>query len=479
MEKMSIKKASLIYGCAKYSTIILNMLLTAILSRLLTPNDYGIVAIITVFTSLFSVLSNLGIGPAVIYHKEIKQEQLQEIFNFSIRISLILTGIFALLSYPISVIYKDNVYIALTLLLSVSVFFNAANMVPNAVLLRDKRFIVVGIRMIISTILSGVIAVIAAFLGAKYYTLVLQSILSAAITFFWNLKGSRLRLGLKCNKSSVNIVKQYSLEQFGFNICIYIVQNIDNMLIGARMGNEALGFYNKGYTLSRYPVNNIGYVITPVLQPILTDYRENKEYIYKKFVDLFKAISLIGVFLSVVCIWAGRELILCFFGNQWEQAVVPFQIMSFGMWSQLVNTLFGSIYQSIGCTRQMLRSGILFTACSVLAVIVGVLSNSIACVAVLMTICTYIKFFSEVFFLIKMSMGFSVLRFLAKLIPDLALAVVLFSVAVCVGPLTMDNLFLGAAIKTFILGLVFLLFLVLSKQYKYLLIILPKKFRKS
>ena len=84
-------------------------------------------------------------------------------------------------------------------------FFNAANMVSNAVLLRDKRYIVVGVRMIIGTIISGVVAVIAAFMGAKYYTLVLQSILSAAITFFWNLKGSRLHFGsgISCSIKTV------------------------------------------------------------------------------------------------------------------------------------------------------------------------------------------------------------------------------------------------------------------------------------
>lgn len=475
MRNMSIKRASLIYGGAKYSTVLLNMILAAILSRLLTPNDYGIVAIVTVFTSLFSVLSNLGIGPAVIYHKEIDNDQLQEVFNFSLRMSFALSLVFAVLSIPISVIYKDSVYIPITLVLSVSVFFNAANMVPNAVLLRDKNFFTVGLRMILSTLISGIIAVVLAYSGAKYYSLVIQSVLSAFINFAWNMKGSGLRFGFSYQRKSIEIIKDYSLNQFGFNLCVYIVQNVDNMLVGAYMGNETLGYYNKGFTLSRYPVNNIGYVVTPVLQPILTDYKDDKEYLYKKFVEIFKLISLIGIPLSVISVWAGKELILCYFGNQWANAVVPFQIMSFGMWSQLVNTIFGSIYQSLGTTKQMFRSGIVFTVCTIFAVFIGIALKSIIWVAVFMTLCTYVKFASEVYFLIKKSFGFSVKDFLRNLIPELCITIAMAIVVCVIGEFHNVGLFLSLILKCIVVVFAYMIMLILTKQYKYFLPLLPNR----
>ena len=80
---ITVKKATIIYGAAKYSTIIVQLVVTAILSRLLTPNDYGVVAVVTVFTTLFTTLSNLGLGTAVTQYKELSENEIQDIFTFS------------------------------------------------------------------------------------------------------------------------------------------------------------------------------------------------------------------------------------------------------------------------------------------------------------------------------------------------------------------------------------------------------------
>ena len=85
---VSIKKAALITGISKYVNVFLGIIFSAILSRILSPNDYGIVAIITVFTTFFSVLSNFGLSAAIIQNKDFSQHDIDSLFSYSIILAI-------------------------------------------------------------------------------------------------------------------------------------------------------------------------------------------------------------------------------------------------------------------------------------------------------------------------------------------------------------------------------------------------------
>lgn len=478
-KSISIKKATGIYGVAKYSTILIQLVISAVLSRILTPSDYGIVAVVTVFTTLFTTLANLGLGTAVTQFKDLSRKDVQDIFTFSEYFSVTLAVIFAIAAYPIAVFYNDMVYVPIVLMLTISILFNALNMIPNALLLREKEFLKVGIRMIVATAASGLVAIILAFCGAKYYALVIQSILNAFITFVWNYHGSGLKFKVKFSYEPIKHVKSYSLNQFLYNMANYFAQNLDNLLTGKIMGNEMLAYYNKGYTLMRYPVTNIAHVITPVLHPILSDHQNNKKYIYDEFVKISKILSLLGIFITAFCFWADTEIIVCYFGDQWYDAVEPFKWLSTCICVQLLNALFGSIYQSLGCTRQMLRSGMFHISISLLAIFMGAYTKNITLMAIFVSASMFVKFFIECYFLIKKSFGFSVFGFLKSFIPDCLIFAIMFGAFSIIGDFKQRGLWASLFIKLGIACAVFLILLIVTKQLHYLSAIIPAKFRRK
>ena len=183
MGEASIKKASLITGVSKYINIFLGILFSAILSRILTPNDYGIVAIVTVFSSFFIVLSNCGLGIAVIQRKEFCQDDVNSLFTFSIYFGLALTFVFILLAYPICLFFNNKVYLPICLLLSVSIFFNSINAIPDGLLRREKKFFLIGLRLIVVSLLTYGITIVLAIFNFKYYALVIQSVVSSLLIF--------------------------------------------------------------------------------------------------------------------------------------------------------------------------------------------------------------------------------------------------------------------------------------------------------
>ena len=99
MRGISIKKAALINAVSKYSVVIFSIIFNAILARIVTPDQFGIVAVITVFTNFFGVLADMGIGTAVIQNKELTEYDINHIFTFTIYIGFALGLIFVGVSF--------------------------------------------------------------------------------------------------------------------------------------------------------------------------------------------------------------------------------------------------------------------------------------------------------------------------------------------------------------------------------------------
>ena len=91
---MGLRNATLIYAFGKYSKVIIQFLVTIVLARLLTPYDYGIVAIISVFSSLFSSFSDMGFGVAIVQKRWLTKKQIEDIFSFTLYFSFILALVF-------------------------------------------------------------------------------------------------------------------------------------------------------------------------------------------------------------------------------------------------------------------------------------------------------------------------------------------------------------------------------------------------
>jgi PST family polysaccharide transporter len=426
MPDISIKKAVLINAVSKYAGILLNIVFTAVLSRILTPNDYGIVAIVTVFTTFFTMLGNLGMGTAVIQDKTLTGNEVNHIFSFSIYIAFVLVVVFCLFGLLIAWFYRDMVYIPISCILSASLFFNTLNMIPNAVLLGEKRFLLIGIRLLVVTISTYGITIVLALSGFKYYALVIQSVLSALLVFVLNLKNSRLKFIVKINFNSIRKIGAYSSYQFGFNFINYFARNLDNLVIGKVWGSVSLAQYDKAYRFMLFPVQNLTLVIGAALHPILSEHQNNKEYIYQKYQQIIKLLSLLGVFITAVCFWCSEEIIILVFGRQWYIAVGCFKWLSLSVWAQMVASSAGAIYQSIGNTKLMFVSGMVHVGISVFCILLGIRTGNLEQFSMIVACGFIVKFFVEYFFLITKGFSKSIGIFLTMFIPDMIIGIVLF-----------------------------------------------------
>ena len=474
---VSLKKATIINATSKYATVILGLLFSAVLSRLLSPEDYGIVAVVTVFTNFFSLFADMGIGTAVIQNKRLSDDDENRIFTFTLYVGIALFVLFSMFSILLVKIYENTVYYVVGPLLGISLALTTFNMVPNARLMKSKKFLLVAIRTILSAVLGYIAAVVIAFLGGKYYAIIFQSIITALITFLWNWKSTNLRFQFCSVINSVKKIWGFSSYQFGFNFVNYFSRNLDNLLTGYFFGDKMLGYYDKAYKLMRYPVDNLTNVITPSIQPILSDHQDDSRYVMEKYNKIEKFLAVIAVYIGCVCFFASKEIILLYFGRQWEGAVLSFHYLSISLVFQIIGGLSGSIYQCVNKTKQMFWSGIIGSLITVASIMVGIWFGSIEMLSLCYAIGFILNFVKSQWFLGHFCFNESVFKLTAIYIPDVVILVAMSAILYFVP--TLDNLLLSLLLKAGIGFGIYFIMLLLTKEYKTIVSVLPEKLQKK
>ena len=464
---MSLKKATLLNAIAKYTTVVLQLIYTAILSRLLTPEDYGVVAIILVFIVFFQLFADMGLGTGVVQNKELTKKETNDIFSYTIYIGITLLALFSVFSILLSKIYNNKIYIPLGIELAVSLMFNAFNMIPNAILLKEKRFMSIAIRTVIISIGSFGLTILFAIKGFGVYALAANSVLTAIGLFIWNEFAVRLKFTFVPKKKSIKKIWGYSAFQFGALTLNYFNRNLDNLLIGKFFSASDLGQYNKAYTLMQYPITYLPGVITPVMHPILSEHQHDKQYIFDVYKKLLKILSLCGCFCSAFFWYAGYEIILIAFGDQWIDAILPFRILGLSVWAQILTNTMAPVYQSVGNTKLMFKGTIVTTMILICSILGGFLGGSIVSVAIAIAIGYLLNFFVSFGIVVKGCFMKSFFYFLKNFKADF----LIFSGLMCTNFFVVSNnsIWISFVIKFVIFLFVYLVLLIITKQYKVLI----------
>lgn len=342
---------------AKYSGILVQLVVTAILARLLTPSDYGIVAVATVFIAFFNILSDIGIGPAIIQFKDLTKKDLSNIFSVTAYLGVFMGGLFFLGSGIIAKYYGSPTLVPVCRLLSLTILFHCLNIVPLNLQYKNKRFKLTATVTLSVQISTAIVAIILAWLNFGVYALVVQQILSTTLIFTIYCLHEKLSFIIKIDFEPIKKILSFSIYQFLFNIINYFARNLDKLLVGRYIGLAPLGQYEKSYRTMMLPLQNITFVITPVMQPIFSEMQNNLQLMAEKYTKMFSLLCYIGFPMSILLSFSGKELVLLLFGEQWAEAVLPFRILALSVGFQILNGATGSIYQSANATKQLFISG--------------------------------------------------------------------------------------------------------------------------
>lgn len=437
---MGFRRGAAVQMASKYASVAANMLVTMVLARVLTPSEYGVMSVVTVFLGLFQVMSNAGVNAAVIQYRDLTEDDLSRLLTFTFVLGLGMAAVFCLLSVPISVAYGDWAYVPLMCASSLSVVFRSVDMVPDGVQIRNRQFGVNGLRTIVSTVASGVVAVLLALAGWGVWALVANNVLQSLIIMAWNLAASGLRLGPPDFLGPLRRVLRFSVYQLASQVAQYLVRNLDNLLVGLVMGSSALGLYDKAYKLSKYPIDYIPSTVNPVLKSWFSTKQGDADSLWAAFLRVQRALAAAGFGIGVICVFAGRELILLLFGSQWAESVAPFQLLAISIPFQLVNFTSFTALEGLKRTDLLWRNVAMNCAIIVACLAVGLTVGSIEAVAALVSLAFALATPTFLWYVVRRGFGRPIAGYVRQLLPALVAACLAAAVLALTNTLMPQNI---------------------------------------
>lgn len=459
------KKGIFYTALGKYSIVVVQLLVTALLARLLTPNEMGIVSAVNVFLVFFQLLADFGIGPAIIQNKDLTNKEVNGIFSFSLYIAFGLSILFIFLGYPMSRFYGNDVFIPISMILAIAVFFYGILVVPQSIILKEQNFKLVNLTTLAGAVVSGIVSITLALLGFSYYSLIIGNTAKAATLFIVFYMKTETKISLKFSWAPLKKIYAFSRNQFLFNFINYFSRNLDKLLIGRYFSQSALGYYDRAYQISLYPNQVLTSLVTSVIHPILSDYESEKDRIKQVYLRISNLLATLGMPLSVFLIFSADDIIYFLAGEQWAGSVPVFQILALSVWIQMILSSTGGIFQSGNRTDLLLLSGVLSTIVNVAGIIAGILLGQIEYVAVFLVISFSLNFIQANILLMKIMFQSSLSEFLKVLIKPAILAGMQFIVFYLLPDLNL-NVFFNLLIKGLLFLVVWILGLWLTGEIK-------------
>lgn len=388
---LDLKRLSVRGGAVTFTSQGIKFLLqlgsTACLARLLTPQDFGLIAMVTAVTGFIMVFKDLGLSTATIQCSSINHNQVSTLFWINIAVSIVLALITIAVAPAIAWFYKEPRLFWLTVALAGAFIFSGLTVQHQALLKRQMRLSVLALIDIISLVAGILTAVICAFAGMGFWSLVLMQIATAVATAAGVWLASGWRPGWPARRSGIRPLLAFGGYLTGFSIVNYFARNFDNILIGRYCGALPLGLYSRSYSMLLFPIGQIVAPMTSVAVPALSRLQNEPQRYRSYYLKAIKLIAYLTMPLIVILGVLSTEVITLILGNQWIGAAPIFRILAVTAFFQPVGSTMGWIYVSLGKGRRYTIWGILSSSLIVTSFLIGLPWGAIG-VATSYAVCT-------------------------------------------------------------------------------------------
>lgn len=343
-----------------------------ILARLLTPSDYGIIGLITVFISISLVFAQSGLGQALVQRRTIDNTEFSTVFYFSLVFSTILYGILFICSPFIAHFYNEPILTSVVRVLGVTVIIGAINSVQQAYVQKTMQFKRFFWSTLGGTIVSAVIGISMAYMGYGVWALVGQQISNQLVNtlILWFTVKWRPQIVFSIKKAKQ--LFSYGWKLLCSSLLDTIYNNIYSLIIGKFYSSTDLGYYNRGKQFPMLIIQNINSAIDSVLFPVLAEAQDEKSRL-KAMVRRSIVTSTFLIFPAMAGLAAiAKPLTIILLTEKWLPAVpfIQFCCFTYAFWP--VNTANLQAIKALGRSDVFLKLEIIKKIAGVFILIITI-----------------------------------------------------------------------------------------------------------
>jgi polysaccharide transporter, PST family len=328
---------------------------TVILARLLTPGDFGVVAMVTTFSLIVANVGLNGFTEAVIQFEEVDHYTASNLFWLNSAAGVVLAIAFRATGSLLVRFYGNPLVANVATGLSVGIFIAAVSVIHLALLKRAMRFAATSTNDVVGRVVNTAVSVLLALRGWGYWALVAGIVaqqLSITIGALWLCRWVP-SLPRRTGKTAPMV--RFAVKVYGQFSVSYSTLNLDNLLVGWRFNAVALGFYKKAYDLFALSASQLTAPLNNVALASLSRLNEDHVRFRRYLANSLGIIAFIGMGVSADLTLAGKDVVRIVLGPHWSQSGRIFQLFGPGIGVMLLCSTVGWIHLSVGKPGRWLR----------------------------------------------------------------------------------------------------------------------------
>lgn len=356
----------------RLSTQIVSWAITIVVMRLLAPDDYGLLAMATIFSGFLSVISEIGMGSSIVQSKDITPRQIRQIFGIVLVSNAGVCLALAVIIAPVaSWFFGEPKLEAVIQAISLQFIPAAFVVIPSAMLDRDMEYRGRTFVSFTSALLGALLTLVLAYAGLHAFALVWGNVAAgvfSAIGLYW-LKPYREMPVF--NFSGVGNMVRFGRDVVANRLVFYLYSQADSFIVGKLLGKNELGLYSVSMSLASMPASRLAVTIDQVAFPALSKVRREggdaSQYILKSL----RGISLISfpVLWGMSCV--APELVVVVLGQKWVDATMPLSLLCLVMPLRVIGPIIHASLQSVGKANVSFRNTSTTAIAMCLAFIIG------------------------------------------------------------------------------------------------------------
>ena len=408
----------------KFLSMVVQMVVSIVVARQLAPDDFGIMAIMTFFTSVALAIVDSGFSQTLIRKPHPTDTEYRSVLGFNVVVSLVLYVVFLALSSPLAALYDAPVIRDIAPVLFLVLPINSLCVVQTVMFTREFRFALLSKIVFFSSLLSGIVAVVMAVAGCGIWSLVAQRLLMMGLkaAAFWWIR--RWRTSAPFSLASLRAMAPFSLRLLATDLIASIYNNVAQLFIGKMHSTSALGYYAQAQKLKDLPVTSIVQAVQGVTYPALAEVDGDERKFSEAYMRIVRLLSFVifPVMLGFVAI--APDMFMLLLGYKWMPTVPYFEILALSGMAYPLAMVSYNILKVRSDGRVIVRLELL-KRIIMTAVLCYTIPRGVESVAWGMTAMAFVELFINTAMALRyLSVG--VVGLLVNILPQLVLAATMF-----------------------------------------------------
>jgi O-antigen/teichoic acid export membrane protein len=355
-----------------FSNLGISFIVGLILARLLSPKEFGLIGMVTVFIAISNSFVNSGFSQALIKKKDCTETDYSTVFFFNLTVGLFFYLMLFLLAPTIGLFFKEPQLIQIVRILGFTLIIDSLTIIQRTTLTKRVDFKLQTKITVSATIISGSISIWLAYNGFGVWSLVVKTLIQEGVNSFLLWLFNRWRPMLVFSKKSFSELFSFGSKLLISGLIDTIYRNVYYIIIGKYFSAQALGFYTRADQFKELPSSNINGIVSRVSYPVLAHLQDEPERLKSGYKNIIKVTMLITFVLMIGMAAAAEPMIITLIGEKWRTSIVYLQMLCFVGMLYPLHSLNLNMLNVQGRSDLFLRLEIIKKTLAIPTIIIGI-----------------------------------------------------------------------------------------------------------